>query len=276
MQTEIENCDIVWVASYPRSGNSWLRFQLGAYALGELTEWSMVNAAVMEMPPRLFNSKRTAQELQIASEFVNERLDKMPKTPFSPSEACIKTHLTWSSDHPWRENTRKIIHILRHPKDVLLSSIDYLQLMQREIGSERKAAWDFIRHGGMPRWNRSFGSWWEHFESWNSQKEYPILLVRYEDMQADPVGQLLRVIRFLELPEDLSRATKAVENTSIEQLRTLEKKMRSKKPRPQFKEGHQMVREGKIGQSLNHLEPGLDDAFDEVFADHIKAAGYNL
>lgn len=265
---------IVWLASYPRSGNSWLRFQLGAYACGKAESWTVCNAASFDLHNLLGAAKHEDHDLVELARSVRDRSSAMPHSVYRAGEACIKTHFKWSLGHPWREHTEKVIYVLRHPRDVLLSAINYLQLMRKDSGSAREAAWEFVRNGGVPRWRKHFGSWYEHYESWTTIRDYPALLLRYEDLKRDPLAEFVRVIRFLELPLDIDRAKKAVAETLVDKVRKLEVDFRSRHELPQFRKGLYLVREGKTDQSLARIDPDLDSAFDRAFAEKLKATGY--
>ena len=270
----MEKQNIVWLASYPRSGNSWVRFLLGAYALGEAPEWSVHNDSSLDI--HIIQGKASAAGKAQAEELqdIERRFDRLPTSIYRVRGICLKTHFLWSNSHPWRDHTHKVIYILRHPKDVLLSCYNYLVTIQKENRSEMVAAEEFIAHGGEPRWTAEFGSWFEHYESWNKNPEHPTLLLRYEDLKLNTLTELERLLRFLELPYDGDRARRAIEATSISSLRSLEEENRKRKNLTQFKHGHYLINKGKSNQSLQSIGPTMDQAFHNAFAWQLAQTGY--
>lgn len=251
-----------------------MRFLLGAYAYGELVTWEKCNGASLDIHPLMGEARRRGYDMAALAACVGKWRRAMTESVGLAPEAYVKTHFKWTDDHPMREYTHKVIHVLRHPKDVLLSSVNYLQLRGRDIGTERRAAWDFVGRGGMPLWLDAMGSWFEHYQCLASDAGYPTLLVRYEDLRRDAPAEFARVIRFLDVPLDEERVRRAVVDASIDRVRDLEGKFRAENDTPQFKDGFRLVREGKTCQTLQHLDPALDAAFDETFAPYLRATGY--
>src|SRR4051794_40522284 len=132
---------MIWIASYPRSGNTWLRFLLCAYLQGAARD-------SQEMESRIPNLHRG-------------NIDQA----WAHDPVLGKTHLSWNERHPHRPESRGCIYLIRHPKDVLLSNLNYSKL-QREAEGDRAFVLDFIRCGGVPGWREDLGSWEEHAGSW--------------------------------------------------------------------------------------------------------------
>lgn len=267
---------ISWVASYPRSGNTWVRFLFGAYAHGVTSNWTVCNYAITDVHPFLAEGARkgwTPEE--ILNEIVG-RFGSMKESIYRPRHLVLKTHFKWTDQHPFRARTHKVIHLIRHPKDVLLSALNFHEVVKaKNLPPEPEAARRFIETGGDPTWLRvRYGTWFEHYESWRTNTAYPRLLVRYEDLKRDTLGEFLRMVEFMDLPVDEARARRAVEQTTLEQMRRLEMEARAKKRFFDAKKGRYFVHKGSSGQSLRHLGEDLDDAFDERFAPWLEATGY--
>src|ERR1043165_2498975 len=94
---------ITWIASYPKSGNTWVRFLLANCLAGPITESMQVEGAVPTLADGLD---------------IDRLLGAL-------SPLCIKTHYPWSARHLFAEKTERAIVIIRHPKDILLSNLDY-------------------------------------------------------------------------------------------------------------------------------------------------------
>lgn len=267
--------EIVWLASYPRSGNSWVRFLFGAYAHGGAHHWTICNYAISELHVWLNEGKRNGWDYDEVLRRAVEMLESFPASAYRPRQLALKTHFKWSPEHIFQDRTRKVIYLLRHPKDVLLSWLNYQELVKRKNRSpETDAAHRFIEAGGDPLWVRDYGTWFEHYESWNRDPQHPTLLIRYEDLKRDTLNEFLRMITFLGLPVDEERARRSIAVTSMQKLRQLEVAAREQGTFFDAKEGRYFIHKGASGQSLCHLGEALDEAFDQRFAPWLEASGY--
>lgn len=239
---------LVWLASYPRSGNTWLRFMLCAYFLGSARD-------SREMEGRIPNLHRG-------------NIDKA----WAHDPALGKTHLLWSEHHPQSQHSRGCIYLIRHPKDVLLSNLNYFKL-QGETQGDRDFVLDFIHHGGAPGWLKIMGSWEEHASSWIEVSPLPRLVIRYEAMKADPRSALACVIRFLGLQPDPEKIARAVRDCALPRLRRLEIEERRVQRGVLFPKGFDQLdpgrfffHQGGVGQDLTEIGEDLEELFDRRFA----------
>jgi len=242
--------DLVWLASYPRSGNTWLRFLLAHYLLGEVGNARDVDQCI----PNL------------------HRVGRIPDREEGPRLG--KTHLVFSSLHPFLDETAGFIYLIRSPKDVLLSNLNYFRLREQLAVTEREFALEFIRAGGVPLWREAgIGSWEEHVRSWLEESSLPRLVIAYENLRRSPREALRRTLRFLGFAIEEQRLERAVEGSSLERMRSFEVAERTEGTAAVFagsrralEAGRYFVNEGRTGQDLSHLGEDLDMAFAERFA----------
>src|SRR5262245_64756041 len=93
---------IVWLASYPKSGNTWVRFLLANLMVGDVTASEQVKIQIPDIHEGI-----TGQHL------------------FGGHTTIIKTHWKFWTGFPLREDTIGAIYVLRHPIDVLESNQNY-------------------------------------------------------------------------------------------------------------------------------------------------------
>lgn len=242
---------MVWLASYPRAGNTWLRFLLASYFLGTTHD-------SLAMEARIPNLHRGNIDLA---------------WPHDP--VLGKTHLFWSEQHPYHQESRGCIYLIRHPKDVLLSNLNYLKL-QGAVEDDRAFALDFIRCGGVPVWLEVMGSWKKHANSWLESPSLPRLVIRYEAMKANPHSALTRVLRFLGLQPDAERIAGAIRDCELPRLREMEIEERRAHRGILFPGGFARLapdrfffHRGEVGQDLAHLGDDLDELFNRSFGDSL-------
>ncbi len=205
---------LVWLASYPKSGNTWVRAFLHNYILNTGTPHSinsLVDFSVSECAMAFFGTPGEVmdpREVQAARPRVHAALTRLHE-----DLVFVKTHNANLSLHGVPLCTPSVtagaIYIVRDPRDVALS---YAAFTGRDVDE----IIDFMGQEGAA--NASDGvqvfellsSWSAHALSWVAAPRR--LLVRYEDLLAGPERAFGRIVRFLGAadaaaePERLSRA----------------------------------------------------------------------
>jgi hypothetical protein len=188
--------DDTFLVSYPRSGNTWTRFLIA-------------NLVHSQQNVSFLNIERLIPDTSSQS---NRALLRTPRP------RIIKTHQYFDHRYP------KTIYIVRDPRDVALSYYDFQRKYQQIEDSRPLERYvdDFVRGRLI---SADWGTWAENVASWIStrgqRKEF--LLLRYEDMIKDTASELARVARFLGIDPEPSRLLRAVELSSADRMRALEK-----------------------------------------------------
>ena len=189
--------DDTFLVSYPRSGNTWTRFLIA-------------NLVYPNADVSFKNIERLIPDTSSQSSRALRR---------TPRPRIIKTHEYF--DH----RCRKIICIVRDPRDVVLSYYDF-QRKYRHIQDGypmQDYVNDFVR-GNLN--SRDWGTWGENVASWfyTRGKTKDFLLLRYEDMMADPARELTRTAAFLGIDSDPAHIEQAVQRSSADRMREMEKR----------------------------------------------------
>jgi hypothetical protein len=188
--------DDTFLVSYPKSGNTWTRFLVANLMYPEKhPDFSNINELIPD-PEAL--SKRHLKEL--------------------PRPRIIKSHQYFDPRY------QKVICIVRDPRDVALSEYHF-QIKRRVIGEGAPIA-DFVSLFLAQQLDHSYGTWYENVGSWFfTRRNHPgFLLVRYESMQTQPVPEMARIAKFLGAPADPEALAFAVQQSSADRMRELEKK----------------------------------------------------
>jgi hypothetical protein len=127
----------------------------------------------------------------------------------------IKTH------EPYRAQYKKAIYLVRDARDVALSEFAY----QKALGLAEDNFETYL-----PRFLQGevnpFGSWTAHVDSWMKAKDKgdaEVLLVRFDQMRAEPEESLAEMMNFLGVPAERETIRRAVNNNSVEKMRDKEK-----------------------------------------------------
>lgn len=185
--------DDLFLVSYPKSGNTWMRFLVGNLLNpGEPVTFDNLEDRV---PNIYLNTERRLSRLS------NPRL--------------LKSH------EPFDSRYDRVIYIVRDPRDVAVSYYHYL-IKIRRIGEnypiERYVS-SFISGelGGYGAWGGNVGSWLGA-----RQGSEGFLLLRYEDLLVRPVEELRKVAYFLSIEDDEDRLLRAIELSSADRMRRME------------------------------------------------------
>jgi hypothetical protein len=187
--------DDTFIVSYPRSGNTWTRFLVA-------------NLLHPEEPATFANIERFVPDSEAQSSRYLRRISR-PRV--------IKSHQHFDPRY------RRVIYVVRDPRDVALSYYDF-ERKYRHIDDAyplQNYVSDFVcgklSSAGWGTWGENVGSW---ISTRRGRKDF--LLLRYEDMLANPVLEAAKIAAFFGVEADGKRVRGAVESSSAPRMRGLE------------------------------------------------------
>lgn len=188
--------DDVFLVSYPKSGNTWVRFLIA-------------NLIHPQEPVSFLNIESVLPSIYILPD---RELRKFSRPRILKSHECF---------HP---RYRKVIYIVRDPRDVAVSYY-YYNLKKRLLAPDCTID-QYIPQLIADELDMKSGPWGEHVLSWVRMHDTleKFMLLRYEDMIANPHAELARVAGFLGLKYDSAGLTRAVELSSAKNMRGMEEK----------------------------------------------------
>ena len=147
-----------------------------------------------------------------------------------------------------------VVYILRHPEDVAVSLSHFFSWpLDRCVDSllDPSAALVSGERFGGHQVRQHMGRWDQHVRSWADQNQLPVLIMRYEDMLAKGSETFTKLATFLGLPTDSKLIHQALENTSIDRLKKLEEDVDSFAEKPAGCE--RFFRSGRTGEGAEQL-----------------------
>lgn len=225
------------IVSYPKSGNTWVRFLVANYLYpDEKVDFHTIHKLIPE----------------IASSY-------KIKSRISPCR-IFKSHSSFRSDF------RNVIYVVRDGRDVYTSYYHYLK---------NKIPDDFTFEDFLSDEKHRQGDWSTHVVSWieGTEELSSFLVVRYEDLLTDCAGELRRILKFLDISGlQNQRIQRSVEASSFESMRKLE--ARKGRPHAEKDQADRFIRKGKSGDWINHFSEKEKKIFKEREGEILVRLGY--
>ena len=229
---------IIWLASYPKSGNTWVRSFLNSLIFNKSNEANLSEISKIDQYPKRSHFINLVKEIDnlesLSSNWIESQkiLNKDNKIKF------LKTHHAFckykNSFFTNNEVSLGAVHIVRDPRNVI-SSILY-HFSKKNYSEAKEFLFDENKALGKkfdlkdPNVNKNIftviSSWKNHFNSWKQfNKNY--LLIKYEDLILDPHKEFNNLAEYLSkllnLEFDANKVNLAVRSNSFENLKKLEK-----------------------------------------------------
>ena len=225
---------LVWLASYPKAGNTWVRLFLAAYTQSGQDELDInsvdvsLHAGNRDLFDRVIGleaSDLTPAEIERFRPDVYRQLAVEAEEPL-----FLKVHDRWRRTPDGGalfppETTAATIYIVRDPRAVAPSFASHYSCALDDA-IDRMATPDYGIAARLDRLAsqlpQPIGSWSQHVTSWLDQPELPVHLVRYEDLHAAPEAHFAEILRCAGLPVSAERLAAALAQTRFERLQAQE------------------------------------------------------
>lgn len=191
----------IYLVSYPKSGNTWMRYLIAYATWPDLTDLDLVEMAAYIPSFRI------------------EHDSVMMLDPDSPcnqlKHRIIKEHTVYNKRAA--RNVKRAIYIVRDGRDAIVSYWHFCNQRDGTLISFN----DFLESSAKPE--HSYGPWREHVQGWLDAPLEAKLVLRYEDMLTNTEFCLRQALDFAEIDATDNVIEKAVERASFNSMRKLEK-----------------------------------------------------
>jgi aryl sulfotransferase len=213
---------LVVLASYPKSGNTWMRAFLGSLVRGgrtpdintELTALTLTWRSECDAWIDLETSDLTAAEVATIRPYVSRRAAATAQGVVKVHDANVVPPGGREPPYP-ADSIDRVIYIVRDPRDVAVSSVHhYGKSIEAIVADMNDPGFGvgYSAYGLSNNIQQHISTWSRHVESWLDATGLRVHLVRYEDMAKEPERTFADAAVFLGLdhgPEEISRATRA-------------------------------------------------------------------
>ena len=225
---------IIWLSSYPKSGNTWLRSLLASYYFSKDGDFNFNLLKNIDQFPSYNHFKDYNKIFSNPEDTAEFWIEEQKKINFNNKIKFFKTHnaLCKINNYSFTDssNTLGAIYIIRDPRNVITSVANHYEIDLDQafefMTTEQKAI--------IQKKENSFVgfvalfSWIFHQTSWINNKLFPTLVIRYEDLQNETFLTFKKVINFIDnLNKSKNsfkrdKAKKSIQSCGFERLKKLE------------------------------------------------------
>ena len=275
---------IVWLASYPKSGNTWTRVFLTNYLRD-----SAVPADVNDLDNGPIASHRLGFDECVGIEAT--QLPARIATRLRPEvyralarEASdllfMKVHDAWrltDTGTPMfpADTTAAVIYLLRNPLDIAVSFAHHSgHSAERTVANMCDS--EYTMSDSSTRLSdqlpQHIGTWSEHVRSWVDDSGLPLSVVRYEDLRADTMRVFGEILEFVGVPVEPVRLSRAVDFSRLEELQRQEATVGFRERSPSA--SAPFFRRGEVGSWRQELGADLIGTLRAAHRDTMQRFGY--
>jgi hypothetical protein len=261
---------IIWIASYPKSGNTYLRSFLASYYYSNNGKFDFEQLLKIHQFPNMKFSKIKPTSKEEASKY----------WIFNQNNFFNKTRLNFVKTHncllPFKGNefttsneTLGAIYIVRDPRNVITSithhySINYEKALSYMLDDdcsllEKSFDQDYSNFTYL-------NSWSNHYKSWKNNKNFEILFIKYEDIEKNKEDTFKKIILFVE--KITKKNSKFNEKKFLNSIKSTNfSNLKNKELNEGFEES---VYSNKTGKKINFFNLGFSNRWQKLLPIDIK------
>ncbi|WP_420402922.1 sulfotransferase domain-containing protein [Nisaea sp.] len=213
---------ILWLASFPKSGNTWLRIFIENLFRNSSEPVSINDLGVVrygDMMGPLYEQISGKPLAQLSDADIHALREPLQRSWASQSEtAIVKTHnaLMMHEGRPLihLEHTAGAVYVVRNVYDVTVSYADHYRLSLDDAVEAMTSYLQTTRTTKAAVF-QVLGTWTDHYRSWHAVENFNPLTLKYEAMAKSPTKAFGAFMRYLGVPKDPERLKRAIRNSSF-------------------------------------------------------------
>ena len=276
---------IIWIASYPKSGNTWLRSIITSllYTTDGIFDFKLIKK-IKQFPTRdqFQDFTKNFNDINEISKFWLLAQDKINLTE---EIKFFKTHnlncAVNKNSFTNKSHTLGTIYVVRDPRNLVNSIKNHYNKGNDEEAKNFLISKKILSR--IPKDNEAdiatlLGSWSDHYNFW-TKRNSNLLLIKYEDLILDTKKELERIIiylkKFMTVEINPEKIKNILNTTSFDHLKDLENKglfnenvYDSKKNKIRF------FNKGPSNDWTKVLDKKIQDDIEKIFYKEMKELGY--
>ena len=193
---------IIWISSYPKSGNTYLRSFLSSYYYSKDGKFDFnLLLNINQFPATRYSDVKSYTYVEAAKNWINNQNKFFAKEKLF----FLKTHNSLEEYFGYRftESSETLggIYIVRDPRNVVSSMCNHYSMSFNEMYNKMidENASLSLKNSEGDLSNFSFlGSWSNHYKSWKNNFEFKTLFIKYEDLEVNAYDEFWKILKFIE------------------------------------------------------------------------------
>lgn len=276
---------IIWLASYPKSGNTWIRAILTSLLFSEDGVFNINYLEKIKQYPVRKQFEGFTKNFNNIKEVMKYWITSQDRINLDNEIKFFKTHnaLCKIENYPFTndKNTLATIYIVRDPRNVITSIANYYNYSYEEA---KKFIFNSSQ-GIVSRDNKNIslitvlGSWSDHYVTWTKNNKN-LLLIKYEDLISNTESEIIKIIKFItkykKIDFDKRKIENCIKTTSFEELKKLERlgQFKEKDQNITIKEKTKFFNLGKENKWENILDKKIKEEIEIKFYKEMKELKY--
>jgi estrone sulfotransferase len=182
--------DDIFLVSYPKSGNTWLRFLIGNALTNNQCNFNNIGSII----PDIYQNWEECDQIS------------RPR--------IMKSH------RPYTSKMKKVIYLVRDGRDVAVSY--YFHLLKKKKLKRNIAFDEYLHNFNRGLVNVRLGSWNAHVLRWLHKTSGDQLVIKFEDLKKDTVTEFKKILNFIGLQKNEDEISSAITASDFKRMQALE------------------------------------------------------
>ena len=223
---------IIWIASYPKSGNTYLRSFISSYYFSKKGKFDFdLLLNILQFPSLKFSKKNLYSDIEASQNWIYNQNQYFGGKKLN----FLKTHnsLNEFKGNKFTTNDQTIgaIYIVRDPRNLITSLTHHYSLTYEEAYNKLMNKNENLLEKTNDNDHSNFtflGSWSEHYRSWKNCKDFKTLFIKYEDIEYEKYDTFKKIILFInniskkETKIDEKKLINSINSTNFNNLKNKE------------------------------------------------------